>query len=93
MIKSFADVETERIWSGEFSKKIPTSIQQVARRKLRMINNAQDLNDLTVPPANRLEKLSGPLKGKYSIRVNAQWRITFEWVHGNAYNVEIIDYH
>jgi toxin HigB-1 len=93
MIKSFADAETEKIWKGEFSGKLPTSIQQVARRKLRMINNAQSLNDLTAPPANRLEKLSGPLKGLYSIRVNVQWRIVFNWVDGNASEVTIIDYH
>ncbi|HLF62647.1 MAG TPA: type II toxin-antitoxin system RelE/ParE family toxin [Saprospiraceae bacterium] len=93
MIKSFADVETERIWKGGVSSKLPVNIQQVARRKLRMINNAQDLQDLTVPPANRLEKLSGSLKGFYSIRVNLQWRVIFSWTNGNAFDVKIIDYH
>jgi proteic killer suppression protein len=93
MIKSFADSETEKIWKGEFSGKLPTHIQQRARRKLRMINNAQDLNDLTVPPANRLEKLTGSYNGLYSIRVNLQWRIIFKWTDGNAYLVKIIDYH
>lgn len=93
MIKSFGDKETELIWQGVFSLKLPMEIQPIARRKLRMINNAQDLNDLMVPPANRLEKLSGNLKGSYSIRINQQWRIVFRWEHGNANDVKISDYH
>jgi proteic killer suppression protein len=93
MIKSFGDKETERIWQGEFSLKLPTEIQVIARRKLRMINNAQDLKDLQIPPANRLEKLSGRLKGFHSIRTNQQWRIVFRWEHGNASDVQITDYH
>jgi proteic killer suppression protein len=93
MIKSFGDKETERIWQGEFSLKLPTEIQVIARRKLRMINNAQDLKDLQIPPANRLEKLSGRLKGFYSIRTNQQWRIVFRWEQGNASDVQITDYH
>ncbi len=93
MIRSFGDGVTEKIWAGERSTKLPTSIQQLARRKLRMLNNAQDLNDLRIPPANRLEKLKGKWKGYYSIRINQQWRIIFNWQSGNATNVSIIDYH
>jgi proteic killer suppression protein len=93
MIKSFADNESEKIWHGNRSSKLPSSIQQVARRKLRMLNNAQDLNDLRVPPANHLEKLSGALGGFHSIRINQQWRIIFNWKDGNASNVKIVDYH
>ena len=72
MIKSFGDKETEKVWNGQFSKKLPNDIQPTARRKLRMINNAQDINDLRVPPGNRLEKLKGDLKAYYSIRINEQ---------------------
>lgn len=93
MITSFGDPETEKIWEGLRSKKLPQTIQQIARRKLRMINAAQNINDLRVPPANHLEKLSGDLKGYYSIRVNIQWRIAFIWKEGQAINVSIVDYH
>lgn len=93
MIKSFADKETEKIWNGVYSKKLPSEIQQIARRKLRMINSAQDINDLKVPPGNRLEKLKGNLKDFYSIRINKQWRIIFTWIGSDAYEVQIIDYH
>lgn len=93
MIKGFADKETEKIWTGVQSKKLPVDIQNVARRKLRMINNAQDINDLKVPPANRLEKLKGNLKDYYSIRINNRWRIIFKWKNENAADVRIIDYH
>lgn len=93
MIVSFGNKETELIWTGQRSKKLPNQIQQIARRKLRMINNANDLNDLKVPPANRLEKLSGNLKAFYSIRINDQWRIIFKWTSGNASELEIVDYH
>ncbi len=93
MIKSFLDNEAEKIWAGEFSLKLPSAIQAVSRRKLRMLNNAQDLNDLKIPPANRLEKLTGSFKGLYSSRVNQQWRIVFSWKNGNAFDVRIIDYH
>lgn len=93
MIKSFGDKETEKIWEGFHSKKLPNEIQDIARRKLRMINNAQDINDLRIPPANRLEKLKGNLKDHYSIRVNDQWRIIFEWVNNDAYGIKIVDYH
>jgi len=93
MIKSFNSKETEKIWHGEFSRKIPIEIQQIARRKLRMLNNSVDLNDLRIPPSNRLEKLAGELKGLFSIRINNKWRIVFEWRDGNTFRVEIIDYH
>ena len=93
MIKSFSNKETEKIWNGIQSKKLPSEIQNVARRKLRMINNAQNITDLRIPPANHLEKLSGNLSGLYSIRINNQWRIVFNWENDNAYEVQIIDYH
>ena len=93
MIKSFKSKEAEKIFNRERSRKLPPNIQQVALRKLRMLNRAIDLQDLRVPPANRLEKLSGTRAGQYSIRVNDQWRICFEWKDGNADNVEIVDYH
>jgi proteic killer suppression protein len=93
MIQSFRDKETRRINERIRSSVLPNDIQQIAHRKLRMINNAQNLNDLRIPPANRLEKLYGKRVGQYSIRINQQWRICFEWRDGNAYNVEIVDYH
>jgi proteic killer suppression protein len=93
MIKSFRSGETEKIWNGTRSKRLPQNIQQIARRKLRMLNNARSLNDLRAPPANRLEALRGNRKGQHSIRVNAQWRICFVWMDGDAENVEIVDYH
>ena len=93
MIISFKDKETEKIWNGEVSAKLPFEIQQTARRKLRMINNSQNINDLRVPPANRLEKLQGDLKNKHSIRINNQWRIIFSWENNNALEVGIVDYH
>jgi proteic killer suppression protein len=93
MIKSFGSKETEKIWNGERSKKLPKEIQNIARRKLRMINNSQDLQDLRIPPSNRLEKLGGNLKEFYSIRVNKQWRIIFKWENGNCFEIEITDYH
>lgn len=93
MIRSFGSKETEGIWNGAVARKLPSTIQETARRKLRMINNAQDIADLRIPPANRLEKLAGRLKDFHSIRINDQWRIIFTWQSGNAYEVEIIDYH
>jgi proteic killer suppression protein len=93
MIKSFADSETEKLLNGEFSSKLPKEIQPVARRKLRMINNAQIISDLRIPPANRLEKLKGNLKGVYSIRINKQWRIVFQWIRKNAEQVKTEDYY
>jgi len=93
MIRSFKSKETERIFSRERSRKLPSDIQQVALRKLRMLNRVVNLQDLRVPPANRLEKLSGSRAGQYSIRINDQWRVCFEWKDGSADNVEIVDYH
>ena len=93
MILSFGSKDTEKIWQGERVKKLPNEIQEIGRRKMRMINNAIDLADLRIPPANRLEKLSGDLKQFYSVRINSQWRIIFKWHSGNASDVEIIDYH
>jgi proteic killer suppression protein len=93
MIKSFKNRETEKVYALESSRKLPGDIQQVALRKLRMINNARDLNDLKIPPANRLEKLKGKREGQHSVRINDQWRICFTWRDGDAYEVEITDYH
>jgi toxin HigB-1 len=93
MILSFGSKDAEKIWEGVRVKTIPLNIQEVGRRKLRMLNNAQDLSDLRIPPANRLEKLSGKLKEFYSIRINDQWRIIFRWHAGNATEVGILDYH
>jgi len=93
VIKTFKDDETQRIYQRQRSRKLPLDIQQVALRKLRMINNAMNLNDLRIPPANRLEKLSGDRAGQWSVRINDQWRICFRWEDGNAYDVEITDYH
>jgi len=93
MIISFGSKETESIWNGVRVKKMPLDIQNVGRRKLRMLNNSQDLSDLRIPPSNRLEKLTGKLKDFYSIRINKQWRVIFKWSRGNASNVEIVDYH
>lgn len=93
MILDFADKETGLIWAGERSRKLPTAIQDIARRKLRMLNNAQQLDDLRIPPANRLEMLKGSRKGQNSIRINDQWRICFKWKDGNCSDVEIVDYH
>lgn len=93
MIKLFGSKETELIWEGNRSSKLPEEIQEIARRKLRMINNSVDIKDLTIPPANRLERLKGEMKQFYSIRINDQWRIKFKWSKGHAYDVEIIDYH
>lgn len=93
MIRSFADKEAKTIWAGTPSRRLPSDIQPIARRKLRMLNNASSLNDLRVPPANRLEALKGDRKGWYSIRINDQWRICFHWKDGDAHDVEIVDYH
>ncbi len=91
MIFSFGSKDPEKIWHGAHVKKIPMDIQQIGRRKLRMLNNAQNLSDLRIPPSNRLEKLQG--SDFYSIRINDQWRIVFQWIDNNAHNVEIMDYH
>ncbi|MCP4261479.1 MAG: type II toxin-antitoxin system RelE/ParE family toxin [Planctomycetes bacterium] len=93
MIKTFKCKETEKIFHREYSRKLPRNIQKAAFRKLRMIDRSQTLSDLKIPPANRLEKLSGKRKGQYSIRINEQWRVCFKWIDNNAQGVEIIDYH
>ncbi|MDQ7826790.1 MAG: type II toxin-antitoxin system RelE/ParE family toxin [Candidatus Eremiobacteraeota bacterium] len=93
MILSFRTKETRKIFDGEASRKIPGEIQALARRKLRMLNNSSTLKDLMVPPSNCLEPLSKERKGQYSIRINEQWRICFQWADGHASLVEIVDYH
>jgi len=93
VIRNFKDKETEKIFQRRRSPKLPSEIQQVALRKLRMLNRAETLQDLRVPPANRLERLSGNRESQYSIRVNNQWRICFKWEEGDAIDVEIVDYH
>jgi toxin HigB-1 len=93
MIQGFADAETEKIWSGVKSRKLPPDIQATALRKLRLLNNAQVLQDLRAPPANRLEAFAGNRKGQHSIRINDQWRICFVWRKGGPADVEIVDYH
>lgn len=93
MIISFGNKDTKKIWEGERIKGLSTDLQEISRRKLRMLNNSQDINDLMIPPSNRLEKLKGNRKEFNSIRINNQWRIIFKWSNGNATEVEIIDYH
>ena len=93
MIRSFASKETERLFRRKSSRKLPHTIQQRARMKLEILEAAERLEDLRIPPSNHLEKLSGNRAGQYSIRVNEQWRICFEWYEGDAYDVEIVDYH
>ena len=93
MIKSFGSKETEKIWEGIISTKLPYEIQHIGRRKLRMLNNSVSIIDLRIPPSNKLEKLLGNRKDYYSIRVNDQWRIIFKWNNGHSFEVEIIDYH
>jgi toxin HigB-1 len=91
MVVSFGSKETEKVWRGEYVKRLPKEIQHIGRRKLRMINNSQNWSDLRIPPSNRLEKLKGT--EFYSIRINDQWRIIFRWDENNAHEVQIIDYH
>lgn len=93
MIISFGSKETQKIWTGERVKNLPLEVQQIGRRKLRMLNNSQSINDLRIPPSNRLEKLSGNLKDFYSLRINDQWRIIFKWDNNHALGVKIVDYH
>jgi proteic killer suppression protein len=93
MIRSFADAETEKIWHGLRSRQLPSDIQSVALRKLRLLNQAKRVEDLRAPPGNRLEALKGDRRGQYSIRINDQWRICFNWQEGAAHDVEIVDYH
>ena len=93
MIKSFADKETEKLFKRKFSKKLPQTIQRNARMKLEILDAANVLQDLSIPPGNRLEKLAGNREGQHSIRINEQWRICFIWRSSDAYEVEIVDYH
>lgn len=93
MIKTIRDVETQRIFEMDASRKLPRNIQQRAYEKLRMLHNAASLDDLKVPPGNRLERLGGSRKHQHSIRINDQWRLCFRWQDGDAYEVEIVDYH
>ncbi|NET39971.1 MAG: type II toxin-antitoxin system RelE/ParE family toxin [Cyanothece sp. SIO1E1] len=93
MIRTFKDKETQKIFERQRSRKLPSDIQQVVLRKLRMLNRAETLQDLRVPPANRLERLKGDREGQYSIRINDQWRVCFGWKEGDSLNVELVDYH
>lgn len=93
MIENFADPETEKVFQGIVSKKLPREIQKTARRKLLYLHDAENLQDLLAPPGNRLEKLQGDRAGQHSIRINDQWRICFQWHQGRAREVEIVDYH
>lgn len=93
MIKSFKDRETEQIFNRQFSRRLPQDIQRSALRRLTFLHGAKELNDLLSPPSNRLEALSSDREGQYSIRINDQWRICFEWIENDAYDVEIVDYH
>ena len=93
MIKSFKCKETEKIFNGIFSKKLPQDIQRRALIKLHSIDVAENVSDLIIPPSNFLEQLSGDRQGQYSIRVNQQYRICFKWIDNNAYDIEIVDYH
>ena len=93
MIRSFADKETERIWLGERSRRLPHAVQDVGLRKLRIINRVASLEELRSPPGNQLERLERDRKGQWSIRINGQWRICFRWEKGETHDVEIVDYH
>ncbi|WP_304224361.1 type II toxin-antitoxin system RelE/ParE family toxin [Gracilinema caldarium] len=93
MIQSWANAETEEIWNGFYVRSLPRDIQRIAKRKLIHIHAAKLIEDLKIPPGNRLEKLTGNRKGYWSIRINDQWRICLKWDNGNAFNVEIVDYH
>lgn len=93
MIRSFKDKDAEKVFSGQFSKRLPQDIQRVAERKLILLHRSVNLNDLRVPPANRLEALKGQRQGQHSIRISDQWRICFEWRDDGVYEVEIVDYH
>ena len=93
MIKSFKDSETAKVFKRTFSRRLPQDIQRTAYRKLAYIHSAKELKELLIPPSNRLEKLAGDRQGQYSIRINDQWRICFTWQDGDAYEVEIVDYH
>jgi proteic killer suppression protein len=93
MILSFGDKDTEQVWKGNWVKRLPNEVQEIGRRKLRMLNSSQNIQDLRIPPSNRLEKLKGDMKEFYSIRINDQWRVVFKWEDGNSSEVSIVDYH
>lgn len=93
MIRTFGDKDTERIWHEQYVKRIDRTVQRAALRKLEMLHAARDVEDLRIPPGNRLERLVGDRRGQHSIRVNAQWRLCFVWNEGGADNVELVDYH
>ena len=93
MIVSFSSKQTEKIYNGERAAKLPLDIQRIALRKLILLDQSQDIKDLTIPLSNRLEKLKGNMKEYYSIRINDQWRIIFKWINNNPHDVEIVDYH
>ncbi|MFV1944147.1 type II toxin-antitoxin system RelE/ParE family toxin [Pseudomonas luteola] len=93
MIKTFKDKQTEAVANGMVARKLPQDMQRVALRKLRQLGASKVLDDLRVPPGNHLEALNGDREGQHSIRINSQWRICFRWVNGDAYDVEIVDYH
>jgi proteic killer suppression protein len=93
MIKTFASKETQKLFQREVSRVLPMDIQRKARQKLEILDAAEKLDDLKVPPGNRLEKLSGNREGQHSIRINQQWRVCFRWKNGDCYDVEIVDYH
>jgi toxin HigB-1 len=93
VIRSFADRETEKVYHREVSRRLPGDMQPAALRKLRMLGNARELRDLRSPPGNRLERLTGDRSGQYSVRINDQWRLCFVWRDGDAFDVEIVDYH
>lgn len=93
MIKGFADNETEKVFSGRHSRNLPADLQRRAKMRLDRIDAASDLDDLRVPPSHRLEKLLGNRVGQHSVRINQQWRVCFRWRSGDAYEVEIVDYH
>jgi toxin HigB-1 len=93
VIQSFKDKFTEKVWNQTISKSIPIEVQHIGLRKLIMLNSSINVKDLRIPPSNHLEKLKGDREGQYSIRINGQWRICFRWENGNAFEVEIVDYH
>ncbi len=93
MIRSFADKQTAAVFDGHRVKALPVQLQEVARRKLKAVDAAAEINDLRIPPGNHLERLSGDRRDQWSIRINDQWRVCFRWADGDAHDVEITDYH
>ena len=93
MIRTFRDRDTQAVFQGEFVRRLDRRVQQRAREKLKYLDSAGDLRDLMIPPSNQLESLRGDRQGQYSIRINKQWRVCFKWKEGDAFDVEIVDYH